>query len=96
MPRQMTNVGYHQCTIWNYAGFRLPRILISRTIESRVRLPTACPGLVVDLWAFLLERRFHSGRRNACGEVVHSLNLRLRRARAQWHVEYEEASRRYE
>ena len=60
----------HQYTIWNCAGFRLKRILISRTMESGSRyrngrreqrrlsvLATACGGLAVALRALLLEER---------------------------------------
>ena|ERR1017187_5622692 len=99
MPRQMTKSQQsHQCTIWNYAGFRLQRILI-RSMASAGRyqngrreqrwlsvLAAACRGLVVDLWAFLLGKKVSTAVvATACGKVVHSSILQLRRARARWH-----------
>ena len=90
----------HHFTIWNCAGFRLKRILISRTMESGSRyrngrreqrwlsvLATACGGLAVALRALLLEVGVFHGRR--CDRVRKSgftrrFSARLR-ARARWH-----------
>lgn len=100
-----------QCTIWNYADFRLQRIFISRTMESGSRyrngrreqrwLPVigdCLPWTCSCLAGILLGKKFFTAvAATACGKAVSLVDPPFAHVLALGGmVQYEQASRRYE